>query len=260
MEPEYFFENRDLKEESGLRGIFLFLDFDGTLVPIQNDPAKCVLSPGIKSQLEAIPLSGKAWIAILSGRTVKDIKDRVNMEGVYYGGNHGIEISGPLVYYTHPDALRGKHLTDKVCRQIEKEISHIDGAFIEKKKFGFSLHYRMTDKKGSAFIRNSFYRIVSESPEPQTFKVLRGKKVLELAPNIEWDKGKAALFLLQKGKKNYLPIYVGDDLTDETAFKAFKEKGLTIRVGRSKKTAAKYYLKGQWEVPRLLKYINELML
>jgi trehalose-phosphatase len=259
VEPEYFFEHKDPKLESGLSGIFLILDFDGTLVPIQNDPAKCVLSPGMKVQLEAIASSGKGSIAILSGRTVKDIKDRVSMEGIYYGGNHGIKICGPGINYTHPESLSKTEVIEKVCRGIEQAIGNVEGAFLEEKKFGFSLHYRMTDKEGSAFIKNSFYRIVSESPEPQAFRVLRGKKVLELAPNIQWDKGKAALFLLRKAKKHYLPIYVGDDLTDETAFKALKEKGITIRVGRSKKTAAKYYLKGQWEVSKLLKYIHKLI-
>ena len=156
MPPEYFFENKEPKLECGSRSFFLFLDFDGTLVPIQNDPTKCVLSSEIKGQLEAIALSGKACIAILSGRTVTDIRDRVNIQDVYYGGNHGIEISGPRVNYTHPDALSGKHVIEKVCSEIEKEIGHIEGALIEKKKFGFTLHYRMADKESKALIKNFF--------------------------------------------------------------------------------------------------------
>ena len=259
MPPEYFFENNDQKLECGPRGFFLFLDFDGTLVPIQNDPTKCVLSPKIKGQLEAIALSGKACMAILTGRTVSDVRDRVNIQDVYYGGNHGIEISGPLVNYTHPDALSGKHIIDRVCRKIEQEIANIEGAFIEKKKFGFTLHYRMAHKEDKALIQRAFHRITAENSDAQTVTVMRGKKVLELAPNVSWDKGIAALFILQELKRNYLPIYVGDDLTDETAFKILNEDGITIRIGRSKKTAAKYYLKGQWEVARFLKHIHNLI-
>jgi trehalose-phosphatase len=259
VEPKYFFENKDPKLECGLRSFFLFLDFDGTLVPIQNDPTKCVLSPKIKGQLEAIALSGKACIAILTGRTVSDVRDRVNIQDVYYGGNHGIVISGPRVNYTHPDALSGKHIIDKVCREIEQEIGNIEGAFIEKKKFGFTLHYRMAKKDDKALIQRAFHRITAENSDAQTVTVMRGKKVLELAPNVSWDKGTAALFILQELKRNYLPIYVGDDLTDETAFKTLNENGITIRVGRSKKTAAKYYLKGQWEVARFLKHIHNLI-
>jgi trehalose-phosphatase len=259
MPPEYFFENKDPKLESRPRGFFLFFDFDGTLVPIQDNPAQCVLSAGMKGQLEAIALSGKAFIAILSGRTVADIKKRVNIQGVYYGGNHGIEISGPRVNYTHPDALSGKHIIEKVCREIKQEIGNIEGAFIEKKKFGFALHSRMGKKEDKALIQRAFHRVIAEQSDAQTFTIMRGKKVLELAPNIQWDKGKAALFILQELKRNYLPIYVGDDANDEAAFKALNEDGVTIRVGKSKKTAAKYYLKGQWEVSRFLKHIYNLM-
>ena len=259
MPPEYFFENKDPKLEWGPRGIFLFLDFDGTLVPIQNDPTKCVLSLKIKGQLEAIALPGKACIAILSGRTVSDIRDRVNIQDVYYGGNHGIEISGPRVNYIHPDALSGKHIIDRVCREIEQDIGNIEGAFIEKKKFGFTLHYRMANKEDKVLIKRTFYKIISESRDPQAFSVLRGKKVLELVPRIQWGKGKAALFLLQSQKNNYLPLYVGDDITDEKAFEVLREIGLTVRIGKSKKSVAQYFLKGQWEVSRFLRHINSLI-
>ena len=259
MPPEYFFENKDPKLESRPRRFFLFLDFDGTLVPIQNDPTKCVLSPGIKGLLDAIALSGKACIAILSGRTVNDIKERVHTQGIYYGGNHGLEISGPNLRFVHPHVLQGNRIINKICQTIHASIDNMDGVFIERKKFSISLHYRMADKEGKTLIKKIFSRIISGSPSSQTFSVLRGKKVLELVPSIQWDKGKAALFLLQKEKKKYLPIYVGDDLTDETAFKTLNQDGITIRVGRSKKTAAKYYLKGQWEVSRFLKHLYNFM-
>ena len=225
MQPEYFFGSNGPKP-GFIRGFFfLFLDFDGTLVPIQENPARCFLSPKIKSQLEAIGLSGKALMAILSGRTVNDIKKRVPFENIYYGGNHGLEISGPHIRYTHPDALRLKPMINRVCRKIEKEVGHIVGALIEKKKLGFTLHYRMAKREDKTLLKSIFYRIIAESPDSQTFSVLPGKKVLELAPNISWDKGKAALFLLKKQKKKYLPIYLGDDVTDETAFEALKKGG-----------------------------------
>jgi trehalose 6-phosphate phosphatase len=259
VQSEYFFENKGWKPECVHSGIFLFLDFDGTLAPMQNNPAQCILPPGIKSQLEEIASSGKACIVILSGRTVNDIKRRVQIRGIYYGGNHGLEISGPNLRYVHPDALQGRPIINKICRKIEKEVGDMEGALIEKKKFGFTLHYRMADKESKTSIKKIFYRIIAEGPGSQAFSVLRGKKVLELVPRIQWDKGKAALFLLEKQKRDYLPIYVGDDLTDETAFQTLREVGLTIRIGKSKKSAAQYYLKGQREVLRFLKHIHDLM-
>ena len=86
---------------------------------------------------------------------------------------------------------------------------------------------------------------------------MRGKKVLELLPRVSWNKGAAALHIMKKLDKKYLPICVGDDSTDETLFEAFCETGITIRVGPSRRTAARYYLKGQWEVPLLLKQIDD---
>jgi len=259
MEPQYFFENSDLKLEGGFRGCSLFLDFDGTLVPIQDNPAQCFLSPNIKSQLEKIVSSGNACISILSGRTVSDVKKRVQMKNICFGGNHGLEISGPSFRYVHPDALIGKQVIDKICRKIEKKICNIEGALIEKKKFGLTLHYRMASKDFTALIKRTFYKIIAESPDTQAFSVLRGKKVLELVPRIQWDKGKAALFLLQNQKKDYLPIYVGDDITDEKAFEVLREIGTTVRIGKSRKSVAQYYLKGQWEVSRFLRHINNLI-
>jgi trehalose-phosphatase len=149
------------------------------------------------------------------------------MKNIYFGGNHGLEISGPSFRYVHPDALIGKQAIDKICRKIEKRICNMEGALIEKKKFGLTLHYRMASKDRTALIKRTFYKIIAESPDPQAFSVLRGKKVLELVPRIQWGKGKAALFVLQSQKKNYLPIYVGDDVTDETAFKALQAQGVT---------------------------------
>ncbi len=133
IQAQYFFDNCNLKLDSIFHGFFLFLDFDGTLVPIQDNPSQCVLSPNTKSQLETMCLSGKASIAILSGRAMNDLKKRIQIENIYYGGNHGLEITGPNLRYVHPDALIGKRAIDTMCRKIEKRICNIEGALIEKK-------------------------------------------------------------------------------------------------------------------------------
>lgn len=259
MEPAYFFDRYVPPTESGPGNLFLFLDFDGTLVPIQKDPKACVLSPEVKERLEALLSSGKASIAILSGRTVNDITKRIGMEGVYYGGNHGIEISGPHMQYIHPDALKGESLVNRLCREIEGAVSHIDGALVENKKFGFTVHYRSAKKEDKVLIQKVFHRIVAENADHRALSVLRGKQVLELAPDVEWDKGRAALFILGKQERRHLPVYVGDDLTDETAFKALNGQGVTVRIGKSKKSAAQYYLKGQGEVLRFLDHLRTLL-
>lgn len=259
MYPKYFFENGDPRLKDNLSELFLFLDFDGTLVPIKDDPAQCFLKSDTMSQMEAISQSGKATVAVLSGRTVEEIKKRVPVQGIYYGGNHGLEISGPDLSYLHPDALFGKQAMEQIFKKIKKKMLNIGGALVERKKFGFSLHYRMANKEDRVLIKKIFYETISSNQYRYTFSILPGKKVLELVPKVKWDKGRAALFLLKRQKKDYLPIYVGDDKTDETGFNALRTQGVTVRVGKSKKTKAEYYLKGQWQMIKFLQHIHSLV-
>lgn len=255
MPSEYFFKKglEKLKKEG--KNFFLFFDFDGTLVPIQNNPAHCLLSSPIRGQLKKIILSGSASIAILSGRSLPDIKKRVQLDGIYYGGNHGLEIAGPGINFIHPEAHSFKHIIEKVSQSITEATRNFPGVFIEKKNFSFTLHFRMACKEDKRLVRRIFHSIISERFAGYTFRVIKGKQVLELAPDIMWDKGRAALFILQKLNRNNLPVYVGDDFTDEMAFMALKKRGITIRIGRSQKTEAEYYLKGQYEILKFLKTI-----
>ena len=110
MEPAYFFDRYVPPTESGPGNLFLFLDFDGTLVPIQKDPKACVLSPEVKERLEALLSSGKASIAILSGRTVNDITKRIGLEGVYYGENTASKSADPICNTFTPMPSEGKLL------------------------------------------------------------------------------------------------------------------------------------------------------
>jgi trehalose 6-phosphate phosphatase len=258
MPPEYFFDKDPLKINGDDRAILLMCDFDGTLVPIQGDPGKCILLPEIRNQLEMIVHAGDSHVAILSGRSLSDIRKRVPIKDIYHAGSHGLEIAGPKIQYVHPEALVAKTIIDKIRRKVEKEIVHIEGILIEKKKFSFTLHYRMANKTDGVFVRKMLYKISSENTKKQGIAILIGKKVLELVSNVSWDKGKAALMIIKQLGETCLPIYIGDDVTDETAFKALSESGVTIRVGFSKKTAAQYYIRDQREILRILRYINEM--
>jgi trehalose 6-phosphate phosphatase len=254
---QYFFEkdNDILKNKSG-RKIALFLDFDGTLVPIQKDPDQCFLSDKIKSQLLLLASSQCCYLMALSGRSLSDIKKRIGIRGIYYGGNHGLDILGPNLRYTHPKALTAKSPIKYITRKLKKEIVNIEGAWLEKKKFSVSLHFRSVKTEDIRLVKKVFHNVIENYSENNLFTIMKGKKVLELLPDVSWDKGKAVLWLLQQLKDRCLPLYVGDDRTDEDAFKALRGKGITIHIGKSKKTSADYYLKGHWELPRLLQQIQ----
>lgn len=264
MPPIYFFEkksfNRFRNKIKQYPRIALFLDFDGTLVPIQKDPAQCVLAEGIKEQLKSLAGSDRRYISILSGRSLSDIKSMVGIRNICYGGNHGLVIFGSDMTYVHPKALSAKPSVDKAARMLSKEIAGIKGAWIERKKFTASLHYRSVRKRDVPLVKKAFYKIVSEFSGDRRLAVIKGKKVLELAPDASWSKGSAVLYILNKLKDKYLPVYVGDDWTDETAFRALNKKGITVRVGKSAKTTANYYLKSQREVSEFLKKVSETRL
>lgn len=259
MPPEYFFKRGLRAFKKDPRRPFLFFDFDGTLVPIQDDPASPSLSPRIRGLLEKIARSGSASVAILSGRSLADIKKRVQIKGIYYGGSHGLEISGPRIRFVHPEARPFKHTIDIVRQNIEKATRDLRGVFVEKKDLSFTLHYRMANKEDKAAARRVFRRIISEDFAGHAFKIIKGKQVLELSPAVVWDKGKAALYILQKLNMDHLPVYAGDDLTDETAFRALKGNGITVRVGRSGKTEAQYYLRDHREILQFLQTIYDIM-
>jgi trehalose-phosphatase len=121
------------------------------------------------------------------------------------------------------------------------------------------MHFRLVRKDYAPAVIQAFYEAVSEFIENSSLAVMKGKKVLELTPAGPWNKGKAALMILERLGNGWLPVMIGDDVTDETAFAALRERGLTVRVGRSVKTSAQYYVKDQGEVGRFLKgLIDEL--
>jgi trehalose 6-phosphate phosphatase len=255
---KYFFEDaKNIFKKTAGRSIALFLDFDGTLVPIQKDPEQCFLSKKIKNQLLALSDSPRFHLMIVSGRSLSDIKKRVGIRGIYYGGNHGLDISGPDIRFTHPKATAAIITLKHIAIRLRKAIAAIEGSWLEDKKFTLSLHYRGVKKDDVILIKNTFKTITNEYIEMKKLSVIKGKKVIELTPNALWNKGSAVRWLLKHLRDKCIPFYVGDDQTDETAFKVLHRMGITIRIGKSQKSNAHYYLKGDWEIPRLLREISE---
>ncbi|RJQ39909.1 MAG: trehalose-phosphatase [Nitrospiraceae bacterium] len=260
MNLRYILKNNVLKKISKGQKIALFLDFDGTLVPIRKDPSQCVLAEEMKEQLKLLAGSDRCYLTILSGRSLQDIKGMVSIRNICYSGNHGLIISGNDMTYIHPKALSAKPFIDRAARMLNVEITGMEGAWIERKKFTASLHFRSVHKNDVPLVKRTFYKVVSDFSGDRTLAVIKGKKVLELAPDASWNKGSAALWILNNLRGKYLPVYVGDDWTDENAFRALNKKGITIRVGKSAKTAANYYLKNQGEVSAFLKRLEEFII
>jgi trehalose-phosphatase len=246
----------ELKVDLAERFLYLFLDYDGTLSPIARDPDKALLSLRMRGRLEALSKDGRCRIAVISGRALEDIRRRVGIAGITYAGNHGLEVEGPEVKFRYPVPEKARRALDDVRRTVERELSAIPGTFLEEKGMTLAVHLRRV-KRGELLIAA---HAVSEATRSYRMRgeilVRPGKEVFEIRPSVEWDKGKTVLWLLEKstvarGEPPW-PLYVGDDRTDEDAFREIRERGVTVYVGAPRQTSARYYLRNVGEVAAFL--------
>lgn len=243
-----------------LRGkyLFIFLDFDGTLAPIAATPGKAVLSQENRALLKRISEGPASKLAIISGRSLKDIKKKVGLKNVIYSGNHGLEIEGPKIKFRSSILPRYLRIIEEIKSELERRISSLKGVFVEDKGLSISLHYRMADRKQISLIKSIFHEAVIFYLIKDKIRIKAGKMVLDVRPPVEWDKGKIVLWLLARQalaaeEADILPVYIGDDYTDEDAFRALKNKGLTVFVGKPKESYARYYLRDTKEVTDFLR-------
>ncbi|MBP9855275.1 MAG: trehalose-phosphatase [Candidatus Omnitrophica bacterium] len=264
---DYLFESLDkIKEEIKNKELFLFLDYDGTLTPIVETPDKAILSKEAKRILERLTWVAGCRVAIVSGRGLEDIQERVGLKNVIYVGNHGLEAKWPTVSFKAIVGSENKEILTRIKMEIFEELTKnkIDHLLIEDKNCTLSIHYRLVDPKDMAGLEAMLKKIIDPYVVKKKIKVGLGKKVVEILPPVEWDKGKAVIWLLDDQhyhaeNHKILPIYIGDDLTDESAFKALEDRGITIMVGNPKVSYAKYYLNNSDEVLQFLTEIEKIM-
>ncbi len=261
---EYLFDKwNDIKTSLRGKRIFIFFDFDGTLTPIVDTPDKAVLSATVRNLLLKLSRDRKIKLAFISGRSLKDIKNKIKLKNFIYSGNHGLEIEGPNVLIKPQVSPRYLKIVRYIKEDLNKRISSISGAFIEDKEVSLSLHYRLVTRGKLALVRGIFNEVVRPYLVRGKISVKKGKMVLELAPAYKWSKADTAMWLLKKHElalkgAKFFPIYIGDDLTDESVFKALKNKGLTIRVGKTRFSGARYYLKDPGETAEFLRRVLEI--
>jgi trehalose-phosphatase len=244
------------------KAIYLFLDYDGTLVPIAQTPQMAIMPEKTKELLRRLSKKQDIKIAIVSGRSLADISSRVGLENVVYVGNHGYEIKGPKIDFESPVSSGHIKMFEEIRDNLQKSLSSIKGVIVEDKKYSLSLHYRLVDEQDIPKVREEVYTAIASNEAKDDICVIEGKKVLEIRPAELWDKGKAVLWLLGRQrfamrdkKTKIVPVYIGDDSTDEDAFGCLKEKGITIFTGNPGDTKAQLYLKDTGEVLRFLENI-----
>ena len=257
---DYLFQRLDyIKNKITEKRISLFLDFDGTLTPIVSRPEKAFLSFQMRELIQRLCSVHK--VAIVSGRELGDIKERVGIPECVYVGNHGLEIEGNGISFKVNGAVEARSEIMKFLREIQEAIreGNIRGAVLEDKKLTASIHYRLMDKIDIEAFLSLVRSALKPYLEKGLFRIVEGKKVVEVRPNVQWDKGEAVQWLMmQEGFKESIPIYIGDDETDRDAFRAIKGQGISIAVGPMLE-GAEFHLRGQGEVEKLLRWMMSLL-
>lgn len=231
--------------------VLLFLDYDGTLVAIRKQPEDAVLSPRKRELLDSIS-KRKMPVSIVTGRTMEDIRNLVGVKDLSYIANHGFEIWHRDRLWVHPKAGGLRPSLGRAVKDLENGLGTINGLVVENKVYTVSVHYRNVRGVPTAGMRKQ----ISDSMERygDSFRISWGKKVFEIRPNIDWDKGKAVLRLTEliHGSTRPLKIYIGDDRTDEDAFRILSERDISVLVRKRAKTFARYYVNNVSEVTRFL--------
>jgi alpha,alpha-trehalose-phosphate synthase [UDP-forming]/trehalose-phosphatase len=233
------------------KNIFLFLDYDGTLTPIVKSPEKAILADDMRSIIEV--LKEKMPVAIVSGRELEDIKKRVGITDIIYAGNHGAEIWDGERLVVSPDLGDNKRILEQIILQMRKALSSVNGIIIEEKGITASIHYRKVPSRDLGKVFDIFWSTADRYKD--LFRITSGKKVFEIRPYGIWNKGDAVKWIIKNFGGDRVPIYIGDDVTDEDAFKILRGRGIGISVGKSEESD--YYLKNQREVKRFLLYLSE---
>jgi alpha,alpha-trehalase len=248
---------KHVQEIAGRSGrVAVFLDYDGTLTPIVSHPDNAGLADSMRQTLRE--LAARVPVAILSGRDLNNVRKRVDIDDLVYAGSHGFDIAGPR-------GLRRQMATDflpkldTVEKELHKALDGIPGARVERKRFSIAAHYRNVNENDVPEVQRAVDAFAARHPE---LRRIDGKKVYELLPNIDWNKGKAVLWLVQmlaleSRSGGIRPIYIGDDCTDEDAFRALEQHGVGIIVSEQlQPTAARYSLQNPLEVERFLRALT----
>jgi trehalose 6-phosphate synthase/phosphatase len=243
----------EVQARLGSREVFLFLDFDGTLAPIADSPDRAELPAPLRSALER--LQHTVHLAIVSGRALDDLRSRVGIEGLDYVGNHGAEvrIDDTVIYAGGVDKTR--RVLQAFLDRLRAGFSRLGGVLVEDKGITASVHFRQVDPAHEGDVLRIFWNIASDYEKE--FRITTGKKVLEIRPLSAMNKGEAVARIMELKGRGMLPLYVGDDTTDEDAFRAIRGSGISISVGPN--AESDYYLRDQEEVTTFLEWIAQIM-
>ncbi len=249
-------ENRIL----GRKSLFIGLDYDGTLTPIVRYPDQARLAKDTKSLLADLSHMPNTLVCIISGRSYRDVRRKVRVNRIIYAGNHGMEIKGKGFSFSVRDSKKIAKEVSGICRNLNQRLKGIAGVWVENKGLTASIHYRLAESKDAQKAKSIVFPMMTSN---ERLKLARGKKVWEIRPDIDWNKGKAMsyvldAFLKERWRSKSAVVYLGDDQTDEDVFSLLRQDGITGLVSaRPRRTSsAQFFLTHPREVISFLRWLG----
>jgi trehalose 6-phosphate phosphatase len=241
----------------GPGGVFVGVDFDGTLSPIASTPEEPEITDDCRDALVALVAHPGVTVGVVSGRALADLKERVDVDGVVYAGNHGLEFEYRGETETHPAAATHRPVLREVRKELEERVGDVPGCEVEDKDLTLTVHYRRTPPAAVEDVRQAVLAVVPE--DDRHLRVGVGKAIFEIRPAIDWDKGSAVLYLLEHLNSVERMVYVGDDVTDEDAFAVLDDEDVGIHVGPGHGSGADYRLESQADVAGFLSWLVDVV-
>lgn len=257
--PDALFHFDQLQEIIAGRTPLLILDYDGTLSPIVPNPDEAILPEATKQSL--IKLAAITPVAVISGRDRRDVENKVALDQLIYAGSHGLDMAGPEGLDI-PEKVEERTLQSlkTAAENLQRNLEGVEGCIVESKKYAIAVHFRNVAEEEVEKVKDAVLAELAKHPD---LKKGTGKKILELKPAIDWHKGKATMWLfeaLNLSTEGAIPIFVGDDITDEDAFVSIHDEGVGILVGsHGEQTAATFSLKDTDEVQQFLERLYHLL-
>ena len=257
--PSALADFHDIENTIEGRRAAVFLDYDGTLTPIVDTPEQAELSDEMRAVVRR--LGDRCVTAIVSGRTRRDVQAHVRLDNLFYAGTHGFEIVGPEGSGIHHEVGQEFHpAMQELHQRLRRALGDTPGLLLETKGYSLAVHYRLVQESAVTRVESVVDGLMADYP---TLRKTHGKKVFEIRPRFNWNKGKAVQWILEAldlDHADVVPFYMGDDTTDEDAFEVLEGRGVGILVAdEPRSTAARYRLEDSAEVARFLQSLVRIL-
>ncbi|HEY2763917.1 MAG TPA: trehalose-phosphatase [Pseudonocardiaceae bacterium] len=241
----------------------VFLDYDGTLTPIVDRPEDAVISDSMRQAVRELAL--RCPVCVVSGRDRLVVQELLGIDDLVIAGSHGFDISEPGTGTAgHQAAGDVEDLVAEVTDRLRGKVDAVPGVLVEPKRASVAVHYRLAAPVDRPLVDAAVDALLAAYPGQ--LKVTPGKMVYEIQPAVDWHKGKAVLYLLRVlglDCAEVVPLYLGDDITDEDAFHALAGRGIGVlvtgpvtgtgtRQDADRPTEADFVLESTGEVERFL--------